>query len=256
MSETAYRAVFFDLDGTLLPMDLDEFMKAYMGGIARYVAGSGRDVDTFNKGLMSGIKAMAGHDDGALNSEVFWEAFLPIAGDTYDDWKPLLDVFYEKDFGEIGDNVEPGIFSRHVTEVLSNKGYPLLLTTMPMFPLRAVEWRLGWAGVNPRKFKRITHYENSTSVKPKLAYFEENLKAAGVKPEEVLMVGNNTKEDLCCLELGMDAYLITDHLLNPNDFDINTVKHGTFAEFAQWIMDLPICENPATDIETGPLSGR
>jgi FMN phosphatase YigB (HAD superfamily) len=32
------RAVLFDLDGTLLPMDQDVFVKAYFGGIAAKLA--------------------------------------------------------------------------------------------------------------------------------------------------------------------------------------------------------------------------
>lgn len=249
MNERQYRAIFFDLDGTLLPMDLDEFMAGYMGSIYDYVAASEFDPEAFKTGLKSGIAAMASHDDGKTNAEAYWDAFLPTAGGTYENWEPLLTEFYRSEFGKIGDNVEPSVFARHVTETLHDRGYPLLLTTMPMFPERAVEWRLLWAGVNSRRFSRITHYENSTSVKPKLAYFEENLKACGAKPEEVLVVGNNTAEDLACLELGMDAFLITDHLLNPNGFDINTVKNGSFMDFVKWIGDLPQCENPAMAIE-------
>ena len=29
MTQPAYRALFFDLDGTLLPMEIDEFMRTY-----------------------------------------------------------------------------------------------------------------------------------------------------------------------------------------------------------------------------------
>ena len=37
MPETprAYRAICFDLDGTLLPMDIDEFMNAYFSRLTR-----------------------------------------------------------------------------------------------------------------------------------------------------------------------------------------------------------------------------
>ena len=46
-------------------------------------------------------------------------------------------------------------------------------------------------------------------------------------PEDILMVGNNTREDLAAMKLGLDAYLVTDWLLDPDGFDIESVKHGT-----------------------------
>ena len=37
----AYRAIFFDLDGTLLPMDLDEFLNAYFARLIGFAADDG-----------------------------------------------------------------------------------------------------------------------------------------------------------------------------------------------------------------------
>ena len=254
MERTPYRAVFFDLDGTLLPMDLGEFMQSYFGSLANYVAARGVDPETFTAGLKAGIKAMATHADGRLNADAYWEAFFGVVDRGVVDWTPLINEFYEHDFGAIGANVTPDPNAARAVEALRSKGYPLVLATMPMFPLRAVEWRLTWAGVDPEAFLRITNYENSTSVKPALAYYAENLKAAGLEGHEVLMVGNNTKEDLACLGLGMDAYLVTDHLLDPVNFDLGTVKHSTMAEFAAWAEALPACDNPARGIEPGPVA--
>ena len=38
-----YRAIFFDLDGTLLPMDQDAFVKRYFGILSKYFAAVGFD---------------------------------------------------------------------------------------------------------------------------------------------------------------------------------------------------------------------
>ena len=253
MEQTPYRAVFFDLDGTLLPMDLSEFMQSYFESLAAYVAARGIDPAVFTAGLKSGIKTMAAHDDGRLNAEAYWDAFFEVVDRGEIDWTPFINEFYENDFGKIGKGVVPNPAAARVIETLAAKGYPLVLATMPMFPLRAVQWRLAWAGVDPNAFARITNSENSTSVKPKLAYYAENLRAAGLEGADVLMVGNNTKEDLACLGVGMDAYLVTDHLLDPEKFDLSQVKHGTMEEFAAWVDALPACENPATGIVAGPV---
>ena len=256
MERTPYRAVFFDLDGTLLPMDLGEFMQSYFQRLAEYVAAHGIDPETFTAGLKAGIKAMASHDDGRLNSEAYWGAFFEVVDEDAADWTPFINEFYEHDFGTIGEGVVADPDAARAIAALRSKGYPLVLATMPMFPLRAVKWRLSWAGIDADAFERITNYENSTSVKPKLAYYAENLRAAGLRGEDVLMVGNNTKEDLACLDLGIDAYLVTDHLLDPVKYDLSKVKHSTMAAFADWAEALPVCEHPATGIESGPVGSE
>ena len=175
----AYRAVFFDLDGTLLPMELEGFMTAYFQSIAAFVGAHGLDAQAFSAGLKAGIGAMATHEDGRTNAEAFWGAFFQEADAAEADWEALLGEFYEVDFGKIGEGARPNPAAARAVNALAEKGYPLVLATMPMFPRRAVEWRLAWAGVDARLFSRLTTYENSTSVKPKPAYCAETSRHAG-----------------------------------------------------------------------------
>ena len=51
------------------------------------------------------------------------------------------------------------------------------------------------------------------------------------------------QEDLAAMQLGMDAFLVTDHLINPNDFDVELVKHGSLADFADFAQALPECRS-------------
>ena len=44
----AYRAVFFDLDGTLLPMELEEFLGAYFKALGEFVTAKGYDGTAFS----------------------------------------------------------------------------------------------------------------------------------------------------------------------------------------------------------------
>lgn len=248
----AYRAVFFDLDGTLLPMEIDEFMRSYFGVLGAYAARFGVAPEAFMAGMKAGIKNMAAHDDGRPNCEAFWEGWFAHVDAGACDWPAELDRFYEGPFGELGAEVVPNPAAARAVDALASKGYPLVLATMPMFPERAVRWRLEWAGVDPDKFARLTNFANSTSVKPKPDYYAENLAAAGLRGADVLMVGNNTVEDLAACGLDVDAFLVTDHLLDPTDgFDLATVKHGTMEEFAAWAEALPACANPAVGIDAG-----
>ncbi len=257
MQQPAYRAVFFDLDGTLLPMDIDEFMSSYFASLGAYVARLGAAPEAFMAGMKAGIKNMAAHDDGRPNAEAYWGGYFAHVDREACDWTAELANYYENEFGKIGAGTEPNPAAACAVETLAAKGYPLVLATMPMFPERAVRWRLEWAGIDPQRFARLTHFENSTSVKPKAAYYAENLAAVRAAGADVLMVGNNTVEDLGIRALGAGAFLVTDHLLDPTDgFDLSTVKHGTMEEFAAWAEALPACANPATDVEAGLVPAR
>ena len=303
----SYRVVCFDMDGTLLPMDIDEFLGAYYKDIAAYVAKSGRDQEAFQAALNAGVKAMAKNDGSRTNADAYWDAFgarmAEVGGDAatgagaasgnahasasnaaacgastgadagavscadvgagvgsasalVDEWRTFLDAYYETDFAHIGDAVKPNPFAARAVNVLVEKGYPVVLATQPMFPERAVRWRLKWAGIDPSAFARMTHYENSLAIKPQLRYYAENLAACGVRGEDVLMVGNNTVDDLVFAGLGADVYLTTDYLLNPANVDMARVTHGTMEEFARWAEQLPPCENPAYGIAPGAVAAE
>ena len=252
MQKRTFRAVFFDLDGTLLPMDVDEFMKQYFAALGGYVARMGIAPDQFMTGMKRGITAMATNNSGHANAESFWPEFLACVdmpeGVTTDTLRAAINNFYENDFGKLGAAVKPNPAAARAINTLAAKGYPLVLATMPMFPRRAVEWRLTWAGVDPSAFERITTYENSTAVKPKPNYYAENLAAAGVDGRDVLMVGNNTKEDLAACQLGCEGFLITDFLIDPIGFEVFSVRHGSLEKFADWVEELPECTDPAQNI--------
>ncbi|MBR3690981.1 MAG: HAD family hydrolase [Eggerthellaceae bacterium] len=249
----SYRAICFDLDGTLLPMDLELFMNGYFGSLARFAATKGLEVEQFLKGLKAGTKAMAVSGEDVVNADAFWNTMLGYLEDPERDWVSVFEEFYLSDFKHVGDGVIANPAAAKAVASLKEKGYTLALTTMPMFPELAVAERLRWAGVDANAFARITTYENSRSVKPRQTYYAENLAALGVRGEDVLMVGNNTVEDLAFLDLGADGYVVTDHLIDPVDYDFETIKHGSMEEFAAWVETLPVCSNPAQNVITGVI---
>lgn len=128
--------ILFDLDGTLLPMDQELFIKTYFKALAARFAPLGYDPQKLINGVWKGTQAMV------------------------------------KNTGEqIRDNI-------------------------PVF----------------EDFEFYTTYENSRYCKPNPAYFQEILTHANVHPEECLMVGNDTAEDLAAATLGIQAFLLTDRL--------------------------------------------
>lgn len=248
-NEAPYDAIFFDMDGTLLPMPIRQFLDRYYQILERKLRNAGKDAKLYIHCLDRGMHAMSEHSPEETNADAFWSMFVraheeeesPLNARELAEARDFFFDFYAHDFDECGNDTVPNPYAAKVVSLLAEKGYPLYLTTMPLFPREGVLARLRWAQVDPSYFARITTFENSTAVKPQLAFYYENLAIAGARPERVLMVGNNTIDDLACLETGMDAFLVTDELINDNGFDIDSVKHGTMEEFYEWASHLPVC---------------
>ena len=64
--------VLFDLDGMLLPMDQDTFVKAYIGGLARAAEPHGYETMTMTSSILAGTMAMIKNHGGKSNYAVFW----------------------------------------------------------------------------------------------------------------------------------------------------------------------------------------
>jgi len=244
MDTRSYKAMFFDLDGTLLPMDLAEFLGRYFEELGKLLVKHGIDPQAYLHGLNEGMRAMGMQPEaGILNEDKFWKVFCEWMEQPREELEPPLMEFYDTTFDNVGDSCTKNPAAGEALEVLHAKGYKLYLTTMPMFPPIGAENRLAWAGCKRELFERITTYDNSTATKPHLEFFKENLAASGFAAEEVLMVGNNTIEDLSAMKLGMDGYLVTDCMIDPTgEFDLESVKHGSLEDFLAFAKSLPECE--------------
>lgn len=238
-----YKAIFFDMDGTLLPMDLEEFMRGYFALIARFMAERGIDGEKVVDGIWKGTGAMFEFDGKTTNEERFWSffpAYMENLGEKRD-WVPLFDEFYEGRFAQLREKTVTNPLVAGVVETLHEKGYRLVLTTNPLFPERASRQRLSWTGADPSYFERVTAYENSLYAKPSPQYYAENLAACGLEPGEVLMVGNDTRDDAAAGRLGIDVYIVTDCLVQHEQggTPLGELRHGTMEEFAAFVDALP-----------------
>lgn len=235
-----YTTVFFDLDGTLLPIDTGNFMSAYTVSLGEFAHDHGLDGRAVMGALFEGVKAMAKNDGTRTNHDVFWNAFTQSTDLDPQETEALFDRYYEGPFNDIARIATPNPSSAHAIATLKSKGYTLAVTTMPMFPLKAVHARLRWAGLNPDDFSFVTDYATASSVKPHTAYYEEALRRAKVEASDVLMVGNNTREDGAAFKTGCDIYFVTDHLIAEEDgLALDDHKHGTIEDFAQFCEELP-----------------
>jgi len=222
------KAVLFDLDGTLLPMDEEIFVKGYFKLLASKVAELGYKPDELIAGVVAGLKHMASHDGSKRNIDVFWESFAGIFGNKVYDDKPFFDQFYANDFKQIAQFCGYNPLAKQAVDYVRNKGLKVVLATNPVFPSVATETRIALAGLTNGDFDHYTTYENSSACKPNLSYYSEILENIQCRPEECLMVGNNVSEDMVAAELGMNVFLVTDCLINKKDQDISNYPQGDF----------------------------
>lgn len=228
-------AVLFDLDGTLLPMDQNEFMHAYFSRLARALAPRGYEPHALIDAVWAGTAAMVKNDGSRTNEDAYWECFCKIFGETAVDEKVLLERFYSTDFEEVSESCGFDPTAASTVRKLRTMGYRTILATNPLFPAVATRARMRWAGLKEADFEFFTAYENSHFTKPNIDYYREVLDRAGLSPEECLMVGNDVGEDMIARELGMDVFLVEKHLINKNDIDITQYPHGNFDDLVAYI---------------------
>ena len=231
-------AVLFDLDGTLLPMDLDVFVKHYFQHLGAVMSRQVPQPQKLVEAVRIGTRAMIANRGEKTNAEVFWEAAYAHYGAGLADVVPLLEAFYEKDFDALRAICGFAPEAVQVVHRLQEKGLRVILATNPIFPSSAVRSRIRWAGLQPEDFEEYTTYENYCCCKPQIAYYRQILDRLGLQAEECLMVGNDVGDDMVAEQLGMRVFLMTDWLINKADVDISRYPHGSYDALLRFVENL------------------
>ena len=229
------KVVLFDLDGTLLPMDMEQFTKAYFGLLAKKLAPLGYEPEKLIQSIWTGTAAMVKNDGTKNNEQAFWDRFREIYGKDALKDLPYFDAYYREDFDKVQASCGFSPLAKKVVDRLKELGYRVALATNPIFPSIATEKRIAWAGLSPSDFELFTTYENSRFCKPNLNYYKDILAKLGVSANECLMIGNDVSEDMVASELGMKVFLLTDCILNKKNEDITKYARGGFSELLQYI---------------------
>ena len=230
----AITTVLFDLDGTLLPMDQELFLKAYLGGLCKKLAPLGYDPKAVTDGIWKGTGAMVGNDGAQTNEAVFWQVFCSLLGEDTRKDEPVFEDFYRNEFQKVAEVCGKNPAAKELIEGLKAKGLRLVLATNPLFPAIATHSRVRWAGLGPEDFAYITTYENSSRCKPNPDYYREILDKLGLQTEECVMVGNDAQEDGAAAALGLPVFLLTDCLIDRSG-EVEKFPHGGVKQLLEWL---------------------
>ena len=232
-------AVFFDLDGTLLPIDMDEFLPQYFKAIT-YKFREVIPPDLMKESILNATLAMAKNNNPAqTNQEVFMEHFMPRVSHFSQDLLPIFNSFYNHEFKNLKAFARPDPAAKKVVDKLAGRGYRLVLATNPIFPREAILERMRWAGVESAPWELITSFEECHFCKPNPGYFNEILSKMRLSGEQALMVGNDTVQDLIASTLGLKTYLATDNLIDRGNSPWEPDFRGKLVELPTWLENTP-----------------
>ena len=232
------KAILFDLDGTLLPMDIEIFRKEYLKLLSNRLSPIGLEPDKILASVWAGVKDMYKNDGSVSNKEIFWKAFERVTQKDVTEFVKASDAFYDNEFRAAKAFTGENPLAKEAVEIAGKKGRRVVLATNPVFPLNAQTTRLSWIGLSAEDFDLVTDYESDSFTKPNPKYYLSICERIGVEPSECLMIGNDVLEDMMgASQAGLSCYLVTDDVIESDKFEWDGPS-GSFAEMIEYISKL------------------
>ena len=94
------KTILFDLDGTLLPMDQEQFVELYFQKLAAKMAYA-FDSRQLIRSIWAATEAMIKDQGPERNERVFWKKMEEMYGESILEYVPVFERFYEQEFQEI-----------------------------------------------------------------------------------------------------------------------------------------------------------
>jgi len=233
-----YDAILFDMDGTLVPMDMDEFTEGYFKDLLKKCAPFNFDAKEFVAAIWKGTGAMYKNDGTRANREVFWETFEKIMNVPGSKVDPYCLDFYENEFVDAKRFTKDNPLAKKAVMLAHEKANKVVLATNPIFPMVGQITRMKWVDLKPEDFDLVTSYESDKYCKPNPKYFLSVCERINVEPKNCLLIGNDEYEDMYAATLaGLDCFLVTDTAIYRDDYHWEGLK-GTFAELIEMLENL------------------
>ena len=227
------KAIFFDLDGTLLPLDEKLFVDIYFAELSKVFSVYNIDSKKLVETIWTATHEIIKNDGKRTNEEAFWDKFKSIVNIDLSDVKEVLKKFYANEFfTKLKKCSTENSLAKVAVELAKKNGRKVVLATNPVFPIDALV-RLKWTGLDIDDFDYVTHYSNSSFSKPNPKYYLDLCKKLDVEPKECLMIGNDERQDIfAASSAGMNCYLVTDYLYTYPECKVNCEK-GSFKDLIE-----------------------
>lgn len=219
------KAVLFDLDGTLLPMHESEFIKKYGELLFVKMSKLGLDGQKLGKLIWTSMDYMNLSDGSKGNDVIFDETFKEFYQEEADKYKEILLDYYSNDFLGTKAICKDNPLAKSIVNFVKENNLICILATNPVYPKVATKNRMNFIGLEESDFDIYTHHGNSRFTKTNPKYYQDLLDKFNLKPEEVLLFGNNTYEDgETSLKCNIKTFLIDGYVIfdkrSTNNFEI------------------------------------
>lgn len=227
------KAILFDLDGTLLPLDEKLFVDIYFTELSKVFSEYNIESNKLVEAIWTATHEIIKNDGKRTNEEAFWEKFKSIINIDLSNVKEVLEKFYANEFfTKLKKCSTENNLAKVAVNLAKKNGRKVVLATNPVFPIDALV-RLKWTGLDIDDFDYVTHYSNSSFSKPNPKYYLDLCKKLDVEPKECLMIGNDERQDIfAASSAGMNCYLVTDYLYTYPECKVNCEK-GRFKDLIE-----------------------
>ncbi|HZJ85300.1 MAG TPA: HAD family hydrolase [Syntrophomonadaceae bacterium] len=232
-----FEAILFDLDGTLLDIDMNYFIPKYFEKMMVMAQDFGIDqVKKMAEQIYKSTDVMISNVNSELtNEEVFMQDFLYKFNHlTKDEAMDFFDHFYAHGFPKLSHHSKPFMGVPEMMAKIFARDVKVVIATNSVFPRPAIVERMNWAGVDNFDYQLITSYEVMHFCKPWPEYYEEIAQIIGVQPKNCLMVGNDIGEDLAAGKVGMKTYLVKDRLIDKG-IDLKPDYSGNLVDLFEFM---------------------
>lgn len=232
------KAILFDLDGTLLPLDEKLFVDIYFTELSKVFSEYNIESNKLVEAIWTATHEIIKNDGKRTNEEAFWEKFKSIINIDLSNVKEVLEKFYANEFfTKLKKCSTENNLAKVAVNLAKKNGRKVVLATNPVFPIDALV-RLKWTGLDIDDFDYVTHYSNSSFSKPNPKYYLDLCKKLDVEPKECLMIGNDERQDIfAASSAGMNCYLVTDYLYTYPKCKVNCEK-GSFKDLIEKLKTL------------------
>jgi FMN phosphatase YigB (HAD superfamily) len=229
------QAVFFDLDGTLVDVDMHRFVPSYLLRLTEQM-GDQVDPARATRALHRAVAAMFANADADKTLEcILLEVLQSELSMSPGAYAASLERFCRKDLESLRPLVSGHPLSPRLVEASLERGWQVVLATNPIFPRAVIDARIAWGALDGGAFHHVTAYETAHFCKPNPGFFEELLARLQIPAAACLMIGNDTLHDLAACQVGMQTGLLTPWRIHRPDAHFTADWQGSHEELLAMI---------------------
>jgi FMN phosphatase YigB (HAD superfamily) len=203
------QAVLFDLDGTLIDVDMDRFVPIYLQRLTRYMSAQ-VSPKRATRAIHHAVAAMfANTDAGRTLESILLEVLDSELAVSPERYGACLEQFCQNDLEMLRPLVAGHPLAVQLIATSLANGWKVVLATNPIFPRVVIDARVSWGGLEGDAFHHVAAYETAHFCKPSRHFFEEIADRLQIPAERCLMVGNDALHDLSAGQVGMQTCLLT-----------------------------------------------